>query len=298
MIDHSLCWRPRPTPAARDALGCQLWALKPRLRRRQWAAWFCLAGWLSACHAKPAGQVLARVDGHDVTAQDVAAEARAAGVAVTRQDEGVLLGRVVDRQLLADAAHRQRLDLSPASPADLTRLIQNWRAQLLVSRLVIGLPSPTSAQIQAYISSHPAVFQDRTVYKIESYDLQTTPTLATTLQTYQDLDLAVAFLNRLGIKPSHREGVIDTAQVAPELATKLAQTPDNKLVIAARPGRALLSRILARRISAIIGDQAIQLARERLRQQGISTRIDAELRRLRATSHTQYQPGHAPPIHS
>ena len=242
----------------------------------------------------PSGQVLARVEGHDVTLQDVEAEARGANLRLTAQNVPTLLDRVVSRQLLADEAHKDRLDVTPEAPGDLTRLVQNWRAQQIVARLVVGLAKPTLEQVQAYIRSHPSQFGEREEYLVESISVPTSPSLNATLQSYQDFTAAGEFLKRLGIHTTRTQGVLDTGQLTTPFVQKLAQTPDDKVVIASAPGRTLLSRIISRQARPIVGDQALALARARLEQQAVSDRVQAEVNRLKRKAVVIYQSGHAP----
>ena len=251
---------------------------------------------LAGCRlgSAPTGQVLARVEGHDVTLQDVEAEARGADLRLTAQNAPAMLDRVVSRQLLADEAHKDRLDVTPEAPGDLTRLIQNWRAQKIVARLIVGLAKPTPEQVQAYIKGHPSQLAERKEYLVESISVQTSPSLNATLQSYQDFTAVGDFLKRLGLHTTRTQGVLDTAQLTASFAQRLAQTPDDKLVIASAPGRTLLSRIISRQARPIVGDQAVALARSQLEQQAVSDRVQAEVRRLKRTAVVVYQQGHSP----
>ena len=206
-----------------------------------------------------------------------------------------MLDRVISRQLLADEAHKERLDATPETPGDLTRVIQNWRAQKIVARLTVGLTAPTPEQVQGYIQGHPSQFSERAEYLVESISVQTSPSLNATLQSYQDFTAAGDFLKRLGLRTMRTEGVLDTAQLTAPFAQKLAQTPDDKLVIASAHGRTLLSRIISRQARPIVGDQAVALARTRLEQQAVSDRVQAEVSRLKRTAVVVYQRGRSPP---
>ena len=249
------------------------------------------------CHGAPApqGQVLARVDGHDVTAQDVAAEARGSSVAYTPQAQGALLRRVIDRQLLAQSARSQRLDSTPDAPSDLARILLGWRAQLAVSRLLRGLTDPSSQQTQAFISSNGGLFQNRCLYRVETLSVASPPALQKSLQTYEDFDAADTFLRRMGLEVKRSRGALDSAQLAPAFAKALAHIPDGKLIFTPGPGRTLLTRILSRQAKPIVGEAAVALARQRLRQEVTEARIGAELERLRRRAIINYQAGHAPP---
>src|SRR5277367_6372562 len=69
----------------------------------------------------PNGQVVATVNGQEITTQDLAAEARSSnqGGAATKQS---LLQAVIGRVLLAQEAHALQLDQTPGYPSDVTRM--------------------------------------------------------------------------------------------------------------------------------------------------------------------------------
>ena len=261
-----------------------------------WIAVGVVTAAVAACHggAPPAGQVLARVNGHDITSLDVAAESRASHTPVTPRTEPMLLERVVDRDLLAESAHQQRLDVTPSSPSDLTRLTQNWRAQLVVSHLLTGMTPPSSQSIKSYITTHPAMFAKRTIYQLVSLELQSSPSLGATLSHEADFEAAQILLKRLGIHVVQSGGTIDSAKVPSLLAQELDQTPNRRLIAVLGPGRTRLSQIIMRRLEPIGGDGALDLARSRMEEEAANVRVEAELSRLRQTSSIAYQAGRDP----
>ena len=251
---------------------------------------------LAACHSPASlhGQVLARVNDRDVTTQDLEAEARASGATLTPRTSTLLLSRVIDRQLLAASAHRQGLDTTPNAPSDLYRLQQNWRAQMAVSRLLQELSPLQSKEVHDFIALNPLMFQQRTVYQVESLAVTTSPSLQTTLKSYKDFDLAAAFIGHLGLSaPTTRESV-DSASLGRGFAERLAATPDGQLIMSVLPGRMVLSRIVSRESDPLAGDAAFTVARRRLQQQMASSRVAVELRRLKGAARIIYQAGYAP----
>ena len=251
---------------------------------------------LGACHSPASlhGQVIARVNDRDVTTQDLEAEARASGATLTPRTSKLLLSRVIDRQLLAASAHRQGLDTTPNAPSDLYRLQQNWRAQMAVSRLLQGLSPPQSKEVRDFIASNPLMFQKRTVFQTESLEVTASPSLKTTLKSYNNFDLASAFIRHLGLSAPTMKASVDSSSLGRCFAERLAATPDGRLIMSVLPGRIVLSRIVSRESYPLAGDEASAVARRRLQQQMASSRLAVEMRRLKGAARIVYQAGYAP----
>lgn len=126
------------------------------MRRGRTIALASLALLASCRDTQPAGQVIATVDGHDITDTELAAEARAAPA-----PRGALLERLIDRALLARAARRRDADLSPTFLADLRRTRDLLLADSLRRQVAARLPAPDDARARAYVAAHPWAFADR-----------------------------------------------------------------------------------------------------------------------------------------
>ena len=100
---------------------------------------------LTACGSpEPTGQVIARLDGSDITRRDLLVElqATAGGLdADLATAEPALLRRVADRRLLAAEARRRRIDRSP----EYLGLERRAREELLVALLDRRTPRGRSA---------------------------------------------------------------------------------------------------------------------------------------------------------
>lgn len=251
----------------------------------------------SGCHrSAPAGQVLATVGGKDITLQDVRAEGRADGVPATagHATDTALLQRVVDRTLLAQSAHAQKLDQTPEEPSDLARLQQTWLADKAAKRLLNGMTPPTDAQAEAFISAHPYAFAKRMRVSARTITIAAAPALLTQLKTYSSYDQALAFLKRLGVAMSTGVGQIDTAQLPSNAAAEVAGTPVGSLLITQPPGRIQVAEIQSRTPVDISPSDQLTLAKRSVASEAAAQRITAALSQLKSQTPVTYQPGYAP----
>lgn len=111
----------------------------------------------------PTGQVLASVDGDDVTKRDLAVEA-----ALTRLPPGpVTLNAIVDRKLLVRRAKRERLEMTPEYLAAVRRFREATLATLAVQQVTGTLPAPGDAAVRAYAAAHDWRFAGRRLVEVE-----------------------------------------------------------------------------------------------------------------------------------
>lgn len=110
----------------------------------------------------PTDQVLASVDGDDVTKRDLAVEA-----ALTRLPPGpVTLNAIVDRKLLVRRAKRDRLDLTPDYLAAVRRFREATLATLAVQEAAATLPPPDDAAVRAFAAAQDWRFAGRRLVEV------------------------------------------------------------------------------------------------------------------------------------
>lgn len=209
---------------------------------------------LAACHnAAPGGQVLATVDGHDITDTELSAEARAAPA-----PRAELLERLIDRALLADAAHRRTADLSPVYLADMRRARDLLLTDSLRRQIAASLPTPGEAQASAYMADHPWAYAQRAQVTLIAPDGATTG--------------------------------IDTATADPGTASAIATAGiGDTVLIGGKP-----YRILARKPLPVPPPDALGQARAALIAEEADREMRAILARSRAQTAIRYQPGFGP----
>ena len=120
---------------------------------------------LSACgEPEPQGQVIARVNGVDVTRRDLMVEAQASGLpadADMRSIQAPLLDRIITRQLAVNEALRLELEKTPEFQGELRRTRSILLADALRRRLGQGLSPPGEQDVRTYMATHPHMFAQR-----------------------------------------------------------------------------------------------------------------------------------------
>ena len=247
----------------------------------------------AGCKAKaPSGQVVATVNGKEITGQDLMAEARGSG-AQGRQDPRVLLQRVVARELLAEFGHDQKVDAYPGYPSDLLRIQQQFLAQKALQKVVKPPPAPSASDIAAFEAAHPYMFAKRMKLQTDQVRFQTSDDLKSMAAT-PDMKALVSRLNSLNTPFDRHEQTVDTAQLPAELADKIVSAPVGELLII-RGGDKVLAMVVESR-DPITGtpEQMAAGAAKLMAAAATQAQVDATVKRLRAQAKIVYQPGYAP----
>ncbi len=265
---------------------------KQRLKAK--VAGAALIAMLAGCGQKtPKGQVLAVVNGQEVTAQDVAAEARARKIG-GKADQKALLNEVVGRVLLAQDAHNRKLDRYPGYPADISRLQQAFVAEKVLAKDLRAPAPPSDAQVRDFIAAHPFAFANRQKLAVEL--IRYTPgAAAKTIGDPSSLQAAKAKLTSLNITFDQAKQVLDTAAVPSQLAQHLVATPNGQYVQFLQNGVIVGMVIDAREPIAIPEAQQVAIARQAMGRAAAEQQVRGLVDRLRARAKISYQPGLAPP---
>ena len=137
---------------------------------------------LAACgdkSEKPEGQVVATIDGQEVTINEMKMEsngiaASAAGVS-QKLVEAVGLARVLERKMLAAEAKRRKLDQSPQYVLAKARNDENLLVQALQAEVAGKVSETPREQAQKYIEDNPIIFGDRRILILDQIQFLQTP---------------------------------------------------------------------------------------------------------------------------
>ncbi|WP_294330054.1 EpsD family peptidyl-prolyl cis-trans isomerase [uncultured Sphingomonas sp.] len=248
------------------------------------------------------GQVVASVDGEEITVFELNAELQASQVPPgtdRKVAEQMALQRIIERKILAKVAREQKLDKTPAF------LIQERRADELIlttmlrDKIASGIAQPTDTEIEKYQAAHPDRFAQRKVYTIDQVVFPP-PSSAEKLKQFAPLktiDQLVAKLSADGVQFRRAPSQIDTAALPPEIAGKIAALPPQEMFILPSQQGLTANVITATTVQPLPADQARNLALNALRSERFSKAADAQLndRLKKARETVKYQPGYSAP---
>jgi peptidyl-prolyl cis-trans isomerase C len=127
------------------------------MRRIGLVATVALGVALAGCSKKPTDQVVAIVNGEEISLPELNAELGNAQVPPGVDKKVVqqqLLQRLVDRRLLAQAAKDQGLDRDPAYIVEQRRVMESMLVEKLAKRTNDTIPVPTAADVDKFIAGN------------------------------------------------------------------------------------------------------------------------------------------------
>jgi peptidyl-prolyl cis-trans isomerase C len=249
---------------------------------------------LQACHGgAPKGQVVATVNGQEITYQDLSAEARAERV--QRADPKAILQKVIARVLFAQDAHNKGMDRYPGYPADIKRLDQTFLAERNVqSQLKPPNTAPSSTELRAFELARPFVFANRMRIELDELHFANN-TGVKGLEQMTDLSQVTERLKSLGVPVDRQTRTVDTADLPPPLAQRFASAPEGQLTFLKTPSDTIAMVVKGRSPVSMPQDQADALATRLLAQQGVQQQVAGLLKGLQQRAKITYQKGFAPP---
>jgi EpsD family peptidyl-prolyl cis-trans isomerase len=245
------------------------------MQRFRWAFIGLFAG-VAACSGgtgkAPTGQVVATVNGKEITLPELRAELGATPPNLTQEQraqlEGSALQLMVVRQILADEAKKRNLDGTPLAAIFKQRAEVIALADLMQSQLRQNIPVPSREEAQIYVSDHPSTFARRTVYVVDQVVARdVSPALVKAMEPLNSMDQILSLLTSNNIAFSKTVGVIDTLTISPDSADRIAQLPPGSLFVSPEGPITRVNRIRESQQSPLTGEDAVKVAQSTLQAQ-------------------------------
>ncbi len=252
---------------------------------------------LAGCHKAPTGQVVATVDGSEITRRDLITELKALGGRSDADLKAVQSGLVttlVDRQVLIDEAKRQKLDKNPDFLAADKRQRDVLLAAMFAQSMATHAKTPDSAAIQAFVVSDPQMFGGR---KLLLTSQASAPAAGISPQAIAPLHGQQAVLDYLkahNIQYSQRIATIDTLNLPKDLANKLLSLPPGEPLAIGNGGVIVFTTVLNSRDAPVPANQQAKVAASVMQREATGKAVQEEVKQLRGAADIKYLPGFEP----
>lgn len=248
------------------------------------------------------GQVVATVNGKDVTVHELNAELQGVDLPSGEQRKAVeqaALQQVVQRRILADIARERGLDKTPMYLLQEKRAEETILAQMLQRSLASSIKPPTAQEVQTFIAQNPQIFAERKIFTVDQIQFEA-PEDMRRLAAYeplQTMEAVEAQLKADGFRYRRAPATLDVATANPDLVKQVLQLPAGEIFIIPAGRAVVANRITGERTEPLTGEPATQLATSLLQQQRFQDMLkrDIEPKVKKAKDETQYQAGYAPP---
>lgn len=255
---------------------------------------------LGGCGKKVGGQVVAVVNGQEITQSELNAELGDQQVPPGADRTKVmaqLLQQVVSRKLLVGKAKGQGLDKSPAYLAQVQRAQDQVLIGMLASNAAKQIAVPDAVAIDQFIKANPSLFAGRKRYALDQlmFPAKPDPALAAKLKGAKTMAEVEAALTSSGVAFQRGSNQLDSAQIPPAIAAKIAALPAGEPFLVPQGGQIVVNVIRAAEPVPMAADQERPAAAELLRRQSVEQAMKKQVDQARATAKITYAPGFAPP---
>ncbi|HPU15674.1 MAG TPA: hypothetical protein PK808_06300 [Polymorphobacter sp.] len=272
-----------------------------------------LSALIAGCNKKddlPKGQVVATVDGTDVTTTELNSEislAQAPPEVPRKMIEQAALERIVERRMLADVATKRGLDKSPAFLLEKRRVDDGLLVQALQGSIAAKVPTVTAEAAEKYIAAHPMQFGDRKIYTIDQIQFLRPANIATIgLQEAKTMADVERVLTAANIEFRRLPATVDTMTAAPQLSNAisqiLARNPSEVFMFADQPRGApapivYINLVTNAAAAPFTGPKAVAVAQPILQREAVQKALADELKKIKAEEKgkIKYAKGYEPP---
>ena len=260
---------------------------------------FAAGLFISGCHKEPKGQVVAIVNGDEVSMQELNAELQAIRMPVTADRNAVrnqVLQRLIDRKLIVQKAREQGLDKTPEFVTRQRQLEENLLASMLGQKIATTVPMPDDHDITQYIADNPTQFGGRQRLLLDQirFAAPKEAKRLLALRNAHSLDDIAADLTTLGVRFSRGKGAIDTGPLDPQLTGLINRLPPGEPFVLPSNGEFVASVVVGRDSIPTPAGLARRAAAQLVRQRELTAESKAQVARERADAEVKYQQGFAP----
>jgi len=258
----------------------------------------------------PKGQVVATVNGDDITTHELNSElalARPPADVPRKTVEQVVLARVVERKMLADVARERKLDKNPDFLLAQRRVDDSLLVQTLQTDISKKVSPPTREAAEKYIAAHPDQFAQRKVYAIDQIQFLRPANIATLgLEKANTMADVSQVLTANKVEFRRNTATVDALTVAPALIAEIgkivARNPQEVFMFADQPQGApapvmYVNKINDTKIVPFTGEPSITLAQQILQRDAVQKALETNLNAFRtaAKDKIKYAAGYGPP---
>jgi EpsD family peptidyl-prolyl cis-trans isomerase len=255
---------------------------------------------MTACQKKAEGQVVAVVNGEEITLNELNSELGDLNLPANVNKEAVraeVLQKMIDRRLLAQAAKEEGLDRDPTYISQERRMKERLLVGMYGKKAMDTIEVPNAAKIDQFMAGHPGMFSGRTRLMLDQlqFDAPADMSRLKELESAHSLQAVGEKLTQMGIKFQQGKGALDSATVPPEVLQKIQALPAGEPFVVPNGGKVVVSVVTGTQPVALPTEQARPLAVQAMRAEELNKIGEQRLAEAKAKAKIDYQPGFSPP---
>ena len=254
---------------------------------------------LQACNSEPTGQVVAVVNGEEITQSELNAEISSLAIPPTGDKQEIrrqILQQLVDRRLMAQIAKEEGFDKNPDFLSRERRLREELLVQMYGQKIAETVGVPDAAAVKKYLAENPGKFSERAVYSVDQivFDYPGEPRVLKALEADKSLEEVERTLTGFKVKYVRGPNSLDSVSVpAPAMKQILALPPGEPFVVPAQ-GKVTVSVITGKRPVQTTEQEVAPMAAQELRTGSLAKVLQSRLDEARTAADISYQEGLAP----
>lgn len=254
---------------------------------------------LQACSSEPTGQVVAVVNGEEITQQELNAEIAELPAPPVGDKEAIrrqILQQIIDRRLMAQVAKEDGLDRDPMYIIRERRLKEELLVQMYGVKTADTVRVPDAASVKKYLAENPGKFSQRTAYLVDqiSFDFPSDQKILKALEADKSLADVEETLKSFKIDYSKGANSMDSGNIPTPVLNQILALPAGEPFIIPMQGKVVVSVITGRQPVPTTEQQASPMAAQTMRAESIGKVLRTRLEEAKAKANISYQDGLAP----
>lgn len=248
---------------------------------------------------EPKGQVVATVEGEEITALQLRTELgnfSSTDPKIMKAAQQQALERIIVRKVLANAARQQKMDKSVDYTLQVERAQEALLSELYERKLTAETAPPSRAEAEAYVNAHPEMFANRKVLFVDQLIAAPNKIAPERLEPLKSLDEVKALLASEGVEYQENAAVLDSLTANPQLVKAVERLPAGEVFIIPQGGALVFNQITGARAAPFVGDRATTYAINSIRTQKAQENGGKKVADLRkaAEAKISYNPAYKP----
>lgn len=254
---------------------------------------------LHACSSEPTGQVVAVVNGEEITQQELNAEISELPAPPVGDKEAIrrqILQQIIDRRLMAQVAKEDGLDRDPMYVIRERRLKEELLVQMYGVKTADTVRVPDASSVKKYLADNPGKFSQRTAYLVDqiSFDFPSDAKILKALEADKSLADVEETLKSFNIDYSKGANSMDSGNIPTPVLNQILALPAGEPFIIPMQGKVVVSVITGRQPVPTTEQQASPMAAQSMRAESIGKVLRTRLDEAKAKANISYQDGLAP----
>lgn len=254
---------------------------------------------LHACSSEPTGQVVAVVNGEEITQQELNAEIAELPAPPVGDKEAIrrqILQQIIDRRLMAQVAKEDGLDRDPMYVIRERRLKEELLVQMYGVKTADTVRVPDASSVKKYLADNPGKFSQRTAYLVDqiSFDFPSDPKILKALEADKSLADVEETLKSFKVDYAKGANSMDSGNIPTPVLNQILALPAGEPFIIPMQGKVVVSVITGRQPVPTTEQQASPMAAQTMRAESIGKVLRTRLDEAKAKANITYQDGLAP----